>query len=114
MPLARNDPIEQTFISLNNSMCSTPVLVVPNLTMPFVVECDTSGTGLGSILTQEGRPITFTSKKLCDRNLGNSTYDKEIMDILHVVDTSRPYLLGFYFQIKTDHHGLKYFLEQQY
>ncbi len=30
---------------------------------------DALGDGLGVILTQEGQPITFTSKKLCDSNL---------------------------------------------
>ena len=35
-----------------------------------------------------------------------------MLDILHVVDLWRPYLLGQRFQIKTDHQSLKYFLEQ--
>ena len=34
------------------------------------------------------------------------------MAILHAVETWRPYLLGRRFQIHTDHHNLKYFLEQ--
>jgi hypothetical protein len=36
-----------------------------------------------------------------------------MMAILHAVHTWRPYLLGHHFQIKTDHHSLKYFLEQR-
>eukprot|EP00253_Pinus_taeda_P011588 PITA_11588 len=35
------------------------------------------------------------------------------MAILHAVETWRPYLLGRRFQIRTDHHSLKYFLEQR-
>jgi len=35
------------------------------------------------------------------------------MAILHAVETWRPYLLGQRFQIRTDHHSLKYFLEQR-
>ena len=35
-----------------------------------------------------------------------------MMAILHAIDTWRPYLLGHHFQIKTDHHSLKYFMEQ--
>ena len=34
------------------------------------------------------------------------------MAILHVVDTWKPYFLVFHFKIKTNHHSLKYFLEQ--
>ena len=35
-----------------------------------------------------------------------------MMEILHVMDTWQTYLLGFHFKIKTNHHSLKYFLEQ--
>ena len=75
-------------------MCLTPVLIEPNFTKPFVLECDASGTGLGVVLTQQGMPLAFTSKQLCDCQLGKSTYEKEMMAILHAVDTWRPYLLG--------------------
>eukprot|EP00253_Pinus_taeda_P007046 PITA_07046 len=34
-------------------------------------------------------------------------------DASGTVDTWRPYLLGRHFQIRTDHHSLKYFLEQR-
>ena len=104
--------MDQTFISLNNSMCSTSFLTVPDFNKPCVLKCDASDTWLGVIITQEGRTIAFTSKKLCDHNLGKYTYEKKMMAILHVVDTWRPYLLGNHFQIKIDHHGMKCFLEQ--
>lgn len=61
---------------------------------------------------QEGRPLAFTSQQLSGKNLGQSTYEKEMMAILHAIDTWRPYLLGQRFQIRTDHHSLKYFWEQ--
>ena len=106
-----DDLVEQAFMSLKNAMCSTPVLIVPDFTEPFVLECDALGSYLGAMLTQQGRPLAFTSKKLCDRHLGKSTYEKEMMEILHAVDTWRPYLLRCHFKIKTGHHSLKYFLE---
>ena len=79
--------MEKAFNSSNNEMCSTPVLVVPNFSKPFVLECDASCTSLRAVLTQDGRPLAFTNKQVCDRNLGKFTYDKEMMSILPVVDT---------------------------
>jgi hypothetical protein len=71
-----------------------------------------SGTSLGAVLTKDGRHVAFTSKVLSGCNLGISTYEKEMMVILHAVHSWRPYLLGCRFQIKIDHHSLEYFLEQ--
>jgi hypothetical protein len=62
---------------------------------------------------QDGRPLDFTSKQLSERHLGQSTYEKEMLAILHAVNLRHPYLLGQCFQIKIDHRSLKYFLEQR-
>jgi len=63
---------------------------------------------------QEGQPLAFTIEQLSGNNLGQSTYEKEIMAILHAVDAWPPYLLGRRFQIRTDHQSLKYFLGYDY
>ena len=68
-------------------MCLTPILVAPDFTKLFVLECHALETRLGVVLIQEGRPLAFARKKLCDRNLVKSTYEKEMMVIPHVVDT---------------------------
>jgi hypothetical protein len=88
------------------------VLAVPDFTKPFVLECDALGTGLRVVLTQQGMPLDFTCKKLCDIQLGKYSYEKEMMAILRMVDTWWPYLLGCHFKINIDHHSLKYFMEQ--
>ena len=49
--------------------------------------CDPSRKGLGVILMQKGCPLAFTIKKFCDKNLEKYTYEKEMMVILHVLET---------------------------
>jgi hypothetical protein len=104
---------DQAFQTLKMTMCTTPVLALPDFTKTFVLECDASRKGIDTVLMQEGRPLAFTNKQLSERNLGKPIYEKEMLAILHVVDLWRPYLLGQHFQIKTNHQSLKYFLEQR-
>jgi hypothetical protein len=94
-------------------MCTTPDLVLPDFNKTFVLECDALGKDIGAVLMQDGRPLVFTNKQLSERHLGQSTYEKEMLAILHVVDLWCPHLLGQRFQIKTDNQSLKYFLEQR-
>ena len=93
-------------------MCNIPILAMPDFPKPFTIESDSCGNGLGAILLQDEHPIAFTNKALSGKNLAASTYEKEMMAILHAVQKWQPCLLGNYFCIKTYHHSLKYSLEQ--
>jgi hypothetical protein len=105
--------VDHAFQSLKDVMFSTPILALPNFTKTFVLECDSSGKGIGVVLMQDDRPLAFISKQILERHLVQTLYEKEMLYILHVVDIWHLYLLGQRFQIKIDHQSLKYFLEQQ-
>jgi RNase H-like domain found in reverse transcriptase len=102
-----------TFQTLKRAMCTAPVLALPDFTQPFTLKTDTSDKGMGAILMQKGRPITFLSKALGMKNQHLSTYKKELLTLLTVVTKWRHYLQGQPFVIKTDHISLKYLLEQR-
>jgi hypothetical protein len=119
MTLTKKDAFSWTpeatkaFEQLKEVMCKAPVLTTPDFTKTFIVECDASGNGIGDVLMQEGRPLTFESRPLKGKDLHKPTYEKEIMEILYALKKWHPYLIGRNFKVKTDHDSLKYFLEQR-
>ena len=94
-------------------MSNAPVLATPNFSKPFIIECDASGFDIGAVLMQEGHPIAFESRKLNKRERLKSTYNKEMLAIMHALAKWRQYLLGSKFSIRTDHNNLQYLLQQK-
>ena len=63
------------------------VCAMPDFTKSFALECDASSRVLGVVSLQDIHPFSFTNKQLYERNLGKSIYEKEMMVILHIVET---------------------------
>ena len=75
----------QSFQQLKEAMCKAHVLVTPEFTNFFIVECDASGNGIGAVLMQEGHLIAFTSHPIKGKNFKNPIYEKEMLAILHAL-----------------------------
>ena len=103
---------ERAFETLKLKLTQAPLLVLPDFTRPFEVECDASGVGIGGMLMQEGKPIAFFSEKLKGACLNYSTYDKELYALYRVLKTWQHYLWPREFVLKTDHESLKHFKSQ--
>lgn len=70
---------------LKIAMTTASVLALPEFTLSFHVECDASRVGMGVVLTQRRRPITYYSKALSDGTLGKAIYEKELMAVVMAV-----------------------------
>lgn len=94
-------------------MISTHVLALPDFEKPFVVETDASNTGIGVVLMQDNHPICFISRSLGPRHQHLSVYEKELMAVVHAVQTWHAYLAHRPFIINTDQRSLKFLMEQK-
>ena len=100
------------FDDLKTAMTTTPVLSLPDFTIPFVVETDASGTGMGVILMQRSHPIAYFSKQFYPKLLRSSTYICELHAITSAVKRWWQYLLGHTFVILTNHKSLRELMVQ--
>ncbi|XP_070033018.1 uncharacterized protein [Nicotiana tomentosiformis] len=108
-----NIEADLAFSALKTAMSSTPILALPDYSKEFIVETNVSHNGIGVVLMQEGRPIVYFSKVLTQKHKGKSIYKKECMALMNVVDKWRHYLQFKHFVGRTNHHSLKYLLEQK-
>ncbi|MCO5605435.1 hypothetical protein L7F22_059637 [Adiantum nelumboides] len=103
---------EASFLELKGYLVSSFILKLLDFSKEFEVVTDASGLALGGVLTQEGRPVAYTSRKLRDHERNYPTHDLELLAVIHALKLWRHYLLSRKFQLVTDHKSLKWIFTQ--
>jgi hypothetical protein len=88
------------------------VLAQPDTDKPFNIYYDASATGLGGVLMQEGRVISYSSQQLRHHEEHYPTHDLELVVVVMELRTWHHYLLENVVYIYTDHKSLKYIFTQ--
>lgn len=81
---------QQALHTLQQAQCSAPMLGILDFSKPFAIEMDASKTGVGAVILQNGHPLAYVSKPLGVKTQGLSTYEKEYLAILIVVEQCDP------------------------
>ena len=80
-----SDLCENSFEKLKDKLTTAPVLTLPEGVDDFVVYCDASHVGLGCVLMQRGKVITYASRKLKVHERNYPTHDLELVVVcLHL------------------------------
>ena len=69
---------QKAFDDMKAIISKDVLLAYPNFNLPFDVHTDASDTQLGAVVSQEGRPIAFYSRKLTPAQRKYSTIEKEL------------------------------------
>ena len=98
----------RSFELLKKKVIKQPMLALPDFSKVFQVDCDASGSAIGAILSQEGKPIAYFSEKLNDAKKKYSVYDQEFYAIIQALKKWRHYLFPKEFVLYIDHQELQY------
>nr|GEZ86218.1 putative reverse transcriptase domain-containing protein [Tanacetum cinerariifolium] len=72
------DKQEAAFQLLKQKLCSAPILALPEGNEDFIAYCDASNKGLGAVLMQREKVISYASRQLKIHEKNYTTHDLEL------------------------------------
>ncbi|GKC89936.1 putative reverse transcriptase domain-containing protein [Tanacetum coccineum] len=72
------DKQEAAFQLLKQKLCSAPILALPEGSEDFIAYCDASKKGLGAVLMQREKVISYASRQLKIHEKNYTTHDLEL------------------------------------
>ncbi|GKF93071.1 putative reverse transcriptase domain-containing protein, partial [Tanacetum coccineum] len=93
--------------------CSAPILALPEGSEDFIAYCDASKKGLGTVLIQREKVISYASRQLKIHEKNYTTHDLELGAVVFALKIWRHYLYGTKCTVFTDHKSLQHILNQK-
>ncbi|GJX76791.1 putative reverse transcriptase domain-containing protein [Tanacetum coccineum] len=107
------DKQEAAFQLLKQKLCSAPILALPEGSEDFIAYCDASKKGLGVVLMQREKVISYASRQLKIHEKNYTTHDLELGAVVFALKIWRHYLYGTKCTVFTDHKSLQHILNQK-
>ncbi|GJU66030.1 putative reverse transcriptase domain-containing protein [Tanacetum coccineum] len=107
------DKQEVAFQTLKQKLSSAPILALQEGSEDFVAYCDASIKGLGVVLMQRDKVITYASCQLKIHEKNYTTHDLELGAVMFALKIWRHYLYGTKCTVFTDHKSLQHILNQK-
>nr|GEY27245.1 reverse transcriptase domain-containing protein [Tanacetum cinerariifolium] len=85
---------EAAFQLLKQKLCSAPSLALPEESEDFIVYCDALNKGLGVVLIQREKVISYASRQLKVHEKNYTTHDLELGAVVFALKIWRHYLYG--------------------
>jgi transposase InsO family protein len=93
----------QAFEEAKAIISKTVLLYYPDPNKAFVIDTDSSDLQLGAVISQEGNPVAFFSRRLTAAQSNYSVGEKELLSVVETLVEYRTLLFGRELIINTDH-----------
>ncbi|GJZ79587.1 putative reverse transcriptase domain-containing protein [Tanacetum coccineum] len=104
---------EAAFQLLKEKLCSARILALPEESEDFIIYCDASIKGLGTVLMERENVIAYASRQLKIHEKNYTTHDMELGAVVFALKIWRHYLYGTKCTMFTDHKSLQHILDQK-
>ena len=89
-------------------MTSKPVIKIFDPKKEVTLTIDTSERAIAAVVSQEGHPIMYLSRKFSSAEWNYSNTEKEVLAIVWSMERAQNFLLGKMFLLKSEHKPLEF------
>lgn len=107
-PINWTPELNAAWLKLRDVISGETLLRYPDWNIPFEIHSDASDYQLGAVLSQEGKPIAFFSRRLSKAQMNYTTTEKELLSIVECLKQFRHILQGYPIKVYSDHKNLAY------
>ena len=98
---------DNAFNKVKELITEAPVLIFYDKNQPLVIQCDASKNGLGAVLLQGGKPLSYASRALTYTETQYAQIEKEMLAIVFALTKFHQYTFGQHTTVISDHKPLK-------
>lgn len=100
-------PCQQAaFDRIKGLLTTAPILAFYDPSQPLELENDSSEYGIGSVMTQQGKPLAYASRSLSDTEQRYAQIEKEMLAVVFGLCKFHQYTYGRDVSVTTDHKPL--------
>jgi hypothetical protein len=89
-------------------LTKAPVLAYYDGKSEVTIQCDSSQAGIGAVLLQDGKPVTYTSRAMTPTEQRYAQIEKEMLAIVHSCTKFDQYIYGrLEVKVQSDHKPLE-------
>jgi RNase H-like domain found in reverse transcriptase/Reverse transcriptase (RNA-dependent DNA polymerase) len=98
-----NDTHQMSLDALKKILTAQPVLQYYDPKKPLTVQCDSSQSGLGACLLQDGKVVEYASRSLSSAEVMYAQIEKELLAICFALERWRTFCYSRFVTVETDH-----------
>ena len=103
---------ERAFVEIKNALTSEKTLGYFNPNEAITLECDSSQSGLGAVVTQNEKPIAYASRSLREVETRYAQIEKELLAVVFGLERFENLTYGQHVTVLSDHKPLEAILNK--
>ena len=97
---------QRAFENIKKAIANTPILAYYDLEKPVMIQTDMSDVGVGAVLLQNGKPVSYAARVWNDYEKNYAPIEKEVRAVVFGLHEFSDYCYGRHVTIESDHKPL--------